>query len=142
MTIIKPRIRFIEKFLEHFNSAFSTKHQRSVFRELIYGMFTDYKRMSLAIIANNTHMNYQKLQYFFSEANWNINKLNDIRMRLLQNQRTTRAYPGGVLAIYEPTIEVNKTAMLTTINMFESAGLVKETERDGLFTRFARLRKQ
>lgn len=50
--------------------------------------------------------------------------------------------PGGVLAIYEPTIEVNKKAMLTTINMFESAGLVKETERDGLFTRFARLRKQ
>jgi len=99
MPIINPRIRFIEKFLEHFNSAFSTKHQRSVFRELIYGMFRDYKRMSLAVIANNTHMNYQKLQYFFSEANWSINKLNGIRVRLLQNQRTTRAYPGGVLAI-------------------------------------------
>lgn len=49
---------------------------------------------------------------------------------------------GGILAIYEPSIEVSKTAMLKTINMFESAGIVKEAERDGLFTRFARLRKQ
>ncbi len=67
MPIINPRIRFIEKFLVRFNSAFSTKHQR--------------------------------LQYFFTEANWNTQELNDIRIRLLQNQRTTRANNKGVLAI-------------------------------------------
>ena len=99
MPIINPRFRFIEKFLAHFNSAFSTNHQRAVFREFIYGLFCDYKRLSLAAIANNTHMNYQRLQYFFSESSWSTKELNDIRIRLLQNQRTTKANTQGVLAI-------------------------------------------
>ena len=55
--------------------------------------------MSLSAIANNTAVNYQRLQYFFSEANWNTKELNDIRIRLLQNQRTTQANVKGVLAI-------------------------------------------
>lgn len=99
MPIIKPRIRFIEKFLANFNSVFSTNHQRTIFREFIYGLFSDYKRLSLAAVASNTHMNYQRLQYFFSESRWSIKELNDIRLRLLQNQRTTRANKDGVLAI-------------------------------------------
>lgn len=99
MPIINPRIRFIEKFLENFNSAFSTKHQRPVFREFIYAMFSSYNRMSLSAIANNTAVNYQKLQYFFSEARWNIQELNNIQLRLLQCQKTTGANKKGVLAI-------------------------------------------
>jgi len=99
MPIINPHIRFIEKFLAQFNSAFSTRHQRSIFREFIYALFSDYKRMSLSAIANNTTVNYQKLQYFFSEANWDTQELNNIRIRLLQNQKTTRANNKGVLAI-------------------------------------------
>ncbi len=99
MPIINPRIRFIEKFLARFNSVFSTQHQRTVFKEFIYGMFSDYKRLSLAAIAGNTHTNYQRLQYFFSEANWNTKELNDIRIKILQNQRTTKANIKGVLAI-------------------------------------------
>jgi hypothetical protein len=98
MPIINPRLRFIEKFLSCFKSNFS-KIQMEVFREFIYAMFVDYKRMSLASIANNTTINYQKLQYFFSESNWSIKELNDIRLKLLQNQRTTRATHKGVLAI-------------------------------------------
>ena len=73
MPIIKPRIRFIEKFLANFNSVFSTNHQRATFREFIYGLFSDYKRLSLAAVASNTHMNYQGLQYFFSESRWSTN---------------------------------------------------------------------
>ncbi|MFA4888231.1 MAG: IS701 family transposase [Candidatus Omnitrophota bacterium] len=99
MPIINPRLRFIERFLVNFNSVFSTKHQRSIFREFIYAMFSDYKRMSIAAIANNTAVNYQRLQYFFSESNWDTKELNDIRIRILQNQRTTKANKGGVLAI-------------------------------------------
>lgn len=99
MPIINPRIRFIEKFLARFNSAFSTKHQRSIFREFIYAMFSGYKRMSLAAIANDTAINYQRLQYFFSEADWSTKELSNIRLGLLQNQRTTRADNKGVLAV-------------------------------------------
>jgi len=62
-------------------------------------MFSGYKRMSLSAIANNTAVNYQKLQYFFSESDWDTKKLNDIRLKILQGQRTTKANKGGVLAI-------------------------------------------
>jgi len=67
MAVLRARITFIEKFLSHFNHVFS-KTQMSAFREFIYAMFADYKRLSLATIANNTSLTYQKLQYFFSEA--------------------------------------------------------------------------
>jgi ubiquinone/menaquinone biosynthesis C-methylase UbiE len=48
----------------------------------------------------------------------------------------------SILSIYEPTIEVNKAAMQKTAGMFEAIGFEKEIERDGLFTRFVRLRKK
>ena len=47
----------------------------------------------------------------------------------------------GVLSIYEPTVEVSRRAMDRTVRMFEQKGMVTETRRDGVFTRFARLRK-
>lgn len=98
MPILNPHIGFIEKFLSRFKSCFS-KTQMLVFREFIYAMFADYKRMSLAGIANNTTVNYQRLQYFFSESDWDVKELNDVRIKILQNQRTTQATRKGVLAI-------------------------------------------
>jgi len=112
MPIMPVRLKFVEKFLSRFDSCFSTAHQRLMFKKFIYAMFNDYKRMPLAAIARNTDVNYQKLQFFFSEANWNIKELNDIRLRLIQNQRTTRAYGNGVLAIDDTAIPkpyANKT---------------------------------
>lgn len=49
---------------------------------------------------------------------------------------------GGILSIYEPSIEVNKTGMRETLDLFVHLGLEKETERAGIFTRFARMRKE
>jgi len=98
MPILKPELNFVEKFLQHFSPIF-TKNQMSLFKSFIYGMFSDYKRLSLSAIANNTALNYQRLQYFFSESDWDIEALNDIRLRLIQNQRTTQANNNGVLAI-------------------------------------------
>jgi hypothetical protein len=48
---------------------------------------------------------------------------------------------GGILSIYEPTIEINKADMQNTIKMFEDAGFQKEIERHGFFTRFVRFTK-
>lgn len=47
----------------------------------------------------------------------------------------------GILSIYEPKIEVSNGDMMETIKLFEQNGFTKESERDGTFTRFARLRK-
>jgi len=76
-----------------------TKTQMSALRSIVYGMCLDYKRLNLSAIARKTNTNYQKLQYFFSDSNWNINTLNDVRLNILQNQPTTRATPNGVFAI-------------------------------------------
>lgn len=98
MPILKPHLPFVDKFLQHFSPIF-TKKQMSVFKVFIYGMFSEYKRLSLSAITNNTDLTYQRLQYFFSESNWDIKELNNIRLRLIQNQRTTAANNRGVLAV-------------------------------------------
>jgi len=49
--------------------------------------------------------------------------------------------PGGVLAVYEPTLEVNREDMSAALGLFEHFGFEVEMERDQFFTRFARLRK-
>ena len=48
---------------------------------------------------------------------------------------------GGILSIYEPTIEVEKLKMEETSKIFEQRGFIKEMEWARFFTRFVRLRK-
>ena len=48
---------------------------------------------------------------------------------------------GGILSIYEPAIEVDKSAMHKTVKLFEDIGFKKDMARDGIFTRFTRLKK-
>ena len=127
MPIMPVRLKFVEKFLSKFDSCFSTTHQRLMFKKFIYAMFNDYKRMPIAAVARNTDLNYQKLQFFFSEANWNIKELNDIRLKLIQNQRTTRAYRNGVLAIDDTAIP-KPYAQKTEGAQFQYCGAVGRQE--------------
>ncbi len=91
-------IRFVEQFLNHFKPVF-TNTQMDVLRQMVYAMFFDYKRLSLCAIAKRAHIDYQKLQYFFSESDWDIEKLNNIRLKIIRNQNTTRATINGIMAI-------------------------------------------
>lgn len=84
MDYFKSRLRFVDQFLMRFKPIFSNT-QMSALRNLIYGMFFDYKRLSLSAVARKTNANYQKLQYFFSDSSWDINKLNDARLKILQS---------------------------------------------------------
>ncbi|MEK6673248.1 MAG: class I SAM-dependent methyltransferase [Nitrospirota bacterium] len=70
---------------------------------------------------------------------YSFHEVSDRKDASLQIARALK--PGGVLAIYEPTVEVNKPAMEKTLKMFVDAGLIIEARLDGLFTRFARLKK-
>ena len=47
----------------------------------------------------------------------------------------------GLISIFEPTIEVTQAGMKETIHLFKRIGFVEEIDRNGFFTRFARLRK-
>lgn len=70
MTIFGANIFMLNKFLKHFSSCFSKK-QLAMFIPAIYVLFKDYKTNSLEVMVKANHMNYQKLQYFFSGSKWN-----------------------------------------------------------------------
>ena len=53
--------------------------------------------------------------------------------------RTVRR--GGVLSIYEPSVEVNRKNMAATVSRFQSLGFSLEAAHDTMFTRFVLLRK-
>jgi len=98
MSHFNGSLRFIDQFLANFQPMFSNT-QMSALRSIIYGMFHEYKRLSLSAISRKTHTHYQNLQYFFSESDWDIDQFNQIRLNILQNQPTTRATTNGVFAI-------------------------------------------
>lgn len=72
------------------------------------------------------------LYYSFHEVSDKAGAVSNIYMMLKR---------GGIVAIYEPSLEVGRKAMNATVAMFKEAGLTPEISRDRLFTRFARLRK-
>jgi len=49
---------------------------------------------------------------------------------------------GGVLSLYEPSVEVNSRDMEATVSRFRSLGFSVEGTHHNMFTRSARLRKQ
>ena len=62
-------------------------------------MFKQYRRLSLYSMAQSTPISYQRFQYFTSDSNWSIDKLNDQRLALLHRQRTTASSADGCLVI-------------------------------------------
>ena len=70
-----------------------------MFTLLLYALFKDYKRNSIDAMAKATHTDYQKLQYFFSDAQWDIQALKRKRLEIIQKQRTTASTKDGLLAI-------------------------------------------
>ena len=91
MTQFPSSLRFIDQFLHHFQPLL-TNTQMSALRAIVYGMFHDYKRLNLSAISRKTNIDYQKLQYFFSESDWSIEQLNKIRLNILANQPTTHFF--------------------------------------------------
>ena len=98
MSIFGTNIPLLNKFLKNFAACFSKK-QMAMFTLLIYALFKDYKRNSLEAMAKATHTDYQKLQYFFSDAKWDIHAIKRTRLEIIQKQRTTAATKDGILAI-------------------------------------------
>lgn len=98
MGIFNVAISVVNKFLIRFKDAFSKK-QFVVFSYLVYALFKDYKRNSLYAMASKTPVNYQACQYFLSESKWDISQLNNMRLKIIENQRTTSSTSSGVVVI-------------------------------------------
>lgn len=91
-------VSIINKFCNNFKDLFSNK-QFSVFRSFIYALINEYKRVNLSSIASALNLNYDDLQYFFSDSKWDYQKINEERIKLLRNQRTTGFSKDGLLII-------------------------------------------
>lgn len=98
MSIFQTNIPLLNKFIKHFASCFSKK-QLVMFTLCVYALFKDYKRNSLEAMAKAAHTDYQKLQYFFSDSQWDLQAIKQKRLEIIQNQRTTASTKDGLLAI-------------------------------------------
>jgi len=98
MNILGANVDIINKFLSNFKELFSNK-QFDVFKLFVYAMLKDYKRTSLSSLSKELPVNYQAFQYFFSDAKWDYQALNNKRINTLKKQRATGFTKEGVLAI-------------------------------------------
>ncbi|MDZ4205906.1 MAG: IS701 family transposase [Patescibacteria group bacterium] len=126
MGIFNTSFQLFNKFLENFRPIFSTK-QFLVFRLAIYALFKDYKRNSLWSMAKTANSDYQRFQYFFSESSWNIDQINNQRIKIIQSQRTTDSTPDGVLAIDDTSVP-KPYARHTQGARYQYCGVLKREE--------------
>jgi SRSO17 transposase len=103
MGIFNTNISIINKFLCNFKELFSKK-QFLVFFLALYSLFSEYKRNSLYSMAETMKLDYQAFQYFFSESRWKLDELNNKRLCIIQNQRTTCSTNDGVLVIDDTSV--------------------------------------
>ena len=98
MNAFNTNISIINKFCNYFKESFSKK-QFSVFKLFIYALIKEYKQVNLSSLSKALNLDYQKLQYFLSDSKWNYHQLNEKRIKLLKNQRTTGFSKDGLLII-------------------------------------------
>ncbi len=98
MNTFNASVSIINKFCDNFKKTFSKK-QFQAFQSIVYGLILEYKRANISTITKALNTDYQKLQYFLSEANWNYDELNSKRIQVLKNQRTTGFSKNGLLII-------------------------------------------
>jgi len=103
---VKPMTNFLvnnppilQIFLNRFIGVFS-KPTFISFSIYVGGLFLQLKRTNMQSITFNTlNAHYENIQYFLSESKWDEQKLNDIRIQILQSNRTTKSSKKGVLVI-------------------------------------------
>jgi len=98
MNTFNASISIINKFCDNFKETFSKK-QFKAFQTIVYGLVLEYKRANISAITKALNTDYQKLQYFLSESDWNYDELNAKRIQVLKNQRTTGFSKNGLLII-------------------------------------------
>ena len=98
MSHFSASVNIINTFCNNFKELFSKK-QFFIFRSFVYALINEYKRVNLPSLAHTLEIDYQKFQYYSSDAQWNYQALNKKRIHLLSNQRTTGFSKEGNLII-------------------------------------------
>lgn len=98
MNTFNASVSIVNTFCDNFKKTFSKK-QFQAFQAIVYGLILEYKRANISAITKALNLDYQKLQYFLSESDWDYDELNTKRIKILQNQRTTGFGKNGLLII-------------------------------------------
>ncbi len=98
----------LEDFARHFDGLFGTVNQRQSFRSYLQGLLLPRDRnKTLTGLAGTEPVvgaqapPAQRLQFFVSEADWDVGVINQRRLELLLSEEGTGPHDGGVLVIDE-----------------------------------------
>jgi SRSO17 transposase len=109
---VAPAPAPLEAFAEEFDPLFSTFAQRRGFREYLQGLLLPRDRnKTLTALAGAEPITQaqeapvQRLQFFLSEATWQVESVTQRRLEVLLSHPATRPHDGGVLVIDETGIK-------------------------------------
>jgi SRSO17 transposase len=77
-----PSVACIDAYCAHYRSVFHNVRHFEQFTQLILGLLAETKRKSLPRLAKTVHGEPQALRHFLANAEWSIEELRAVRLRL------------------------------------------------------------
>jgi SRSO17 transposase len=77
-----PTVACVDEYCAHYRSVFHNVRHFEQFTQLILGMLAETKRKSLPRLAKTVQANPQALHHFLANADWSIEELRAVRLRL------------------------------------------------------------
>ena len=77
-----PTVACLDAYCAHFRSVFHNVRHFEQFTQLLLGVLAETKRKSLPRLAKTVHADHQALHHFLANAEWSLEELRIIRLRL------------------------------------------------------------
>jgi SRSO17 transposase len=87
-----PTVACIDAYCAHYRSVFHNVRHFEQFTQLILGMLAETKRKSLPRLAKTVQGEHQALHHFLANAEWPLEELRAIRLRLSRQALAGRAF--------------------------------------------------
>jgi SRSO17 transposase len=90
--ILKDHIEFFKSYINHFDSLWNRREQKDYFERILNGFISETKRKNIERISEKIiDQEYQNLHHFATNAPWDKDKMNELRIDFLKNH--SDAYP-------------------------------------------------
>jgi SRSO17 transposase len=80
-----PTVACLDDYCAHYRSVFHNVRHFEQFTQLLLGMVAETKRKSLPRLAKTVHADHQALHHFLANADWSIDEVRAIRLRLTRD---------------------------------------------------------
>lgn len=125
LSFIKDIPNILKRYFGNFLDCFTAKTQKAM-QDYFVSLFLPHKRFSLQAVTNSKGLapEYQKLQYAFSESNWEPAELNNLRLDYIMHSSATAPTNKGILAIDDTSVPKSRTAKHTEGAQVQYCGAV------------------